>query len=82
MDSGGTDSLWSSGKPFNRLAQFVANEAGRQGADRQEKDDVRPDEPVLHAESCGLGYMVKPHGQLVRVSSTPRSAYTSRLSTS
>ncbi len=26
-------------------------------------------------------YMVKPHGQLVRVSSTPHSAYTPRLST-
>ena len=32
--------------------------------------------------SFGLGYMVKPHGQLVRVSSTPHNAYTSRLSTS
>ena len=29
-----------------------------------------------------LGYMVKPHGQLVQVSSTPHSAYTPCLSTS
>ena len=29
-----------------------------------------------------LDYMVKPHGQLVQVSSTPHSAYTPCLSTS
>ena len=40
----------------------------------------------LLAPPCGgtdtLGYMVKPHGQLVLVSSTPYNAYTPSLSTS
>ena len=42
----------------------------------------------LHTPQSGLSikllgcYMVKPHGQLVLVSSTPHSAYTPNLSTS
>lgn len=44
----------------------------------------------LHTPQSGLSrvhkllgcYMVKPHGQLVQVSSTPHSAYTPCLSTS
>ena len=35
-----------------------------------------------HIQACMPSYMVKPHGQLVRVSSTSHNAYTPRLSTS
>ena len=39
--------------------------------------------PLLRlGRSDTLDYMVKPHGQLVLVSSTPHSAYTPSLSTS
>ena len=41
-------------------------------------------QPSLCTLSCtnNLDYMVKPHGQLVLVSSTPYNAYTPSLSTS
>ena len=35
----------------------------------------------IHLSGSRLHYMVKPHGQLVLVSSTPHSAYTPSLST-
>ena len=84
MGSGGTYSLMSSGKlvvhsRFKCIQidcrQFVLPLKKR----TSDKVYRLPDSSVYPNI---LKYMIKPHEQLVRVSSTPYNAYTSRLSTS
>nr|ADI16574.1 hypothetical protein [uncultured gamma proteobacterium HF0010_01E20] len=43
---------------------------------------IQDENPYIQMCINILDYMVKPHGQLVQVSSTPHNAYTPCLSTS
>ena len=76
--SGGSRSLWPPGRPFTLLQNSLQQSMFGQCL------------YVAKTRVCALAltstqrfgcYMVKPHGQLVRVSSMPYGTYTSRLST-
>ncbi len=69
MESGGSKTLWSPSKFFNSESCFCA---------LYTFNSVLVSSPSKPLGCC----MVKPHGQLVSVSSMPHSTYTPDLSTS
>ncbi len=69
MESGGSKTLWSPSKFFNSESCFCA---------LYTFNSVLASSPSKPLGCC----MVKPHGQLVSVSSMPHSTYTPDLSTS
>src|SRR5689334_5520317 len=90
MGSGGSNALWSSRNSgtepsFDASANWVCDSLCGFCEWLRTFGSLR-----LHTPQSGLFrvhkllgcYMVKPHGQLVLVSSTPHSAYTPNLSTS
>ena len=77
MGSGGSHSLWSSGENGWNHADSDRLRAWRWPRLRPARR-IR----VVRNAQTPWGYMVKPHGPLVSVSSTPRSASTPDLSTS
>ncbi len=70
MESGGSKTLWPPSKFFNSESCFFNS--------RSYTFNVLSLSPSKPLGCC----MVKPHGQLVQVSSTPHNAYTPCLSTS
>jgi hypothetical protein len=77
MGSGGSHSLWPPGKSFT-LRHFRATAYVRAVSVCKKRGVLLWLEPHTRRFGC---YMVKPHGQLVLLSSTPYSAYTWSLST-
>ncbi len=96
MGSGGSNALWSSRNSVARSWAFAGSRSSEWVCDSQvfcEYLELSVRFVFTHRnlvpfafqlEACKLlgCYMVKPHGQLVLVSSTPHSAYTPNLSTS
>ena len=71
MDSGGSHSLWPPGKLAGRSLSCPTKFCS--------SDITKPHIPLINLLGC---YMIKPHGQLVRVSLIHYCTSTSRLSTS
>ena len=84
MGSGGSNALWSSRNSVARMSRWTAQRIRICDiCDVACELSVRFVFTTAICASKLLGcYMVKPHGQLVLVSSTPHSAYTPNLSTS
>ena len=88
MDSGGSKALWSPSKNGDEcMVTLIRNLSF--AADRSHLNEghlLTPfrfgGKPIKKGERSLWCYMVKPHEQLVPVSSTPHSAYTPGLSTS
>src|SRR5690606_16385167 len=84
MGSGGSNALWSSSNSvgesvFSRFPEWVCDMYLRFLANFRFVCRLHHRPTIVRLFGC---YMVKPHGQLVQVSSTPHNAYTPCLSTS